>query len=318
MEDLIRERVTGADDDGDDLGRGWKAKLMDLLGVNAATVKRWRDGTEQIPEACIEALRELPVAPLPVVKTKVGRGPHVGVSTKKRRPTPVETPFVWTKDKFDIAAEAFLGGASAEEIASQTGCDPNQASKAIEHSAPKFSFDVYGVGPLSWKEAWQIGGSIFKKSWRKKLFIELEAEIDPCPRPPTPIDAAPDRIASLRAKYQDWLTERDRERLKKLEMKQRKLGSMKGTAITVYEQIRTAGKEGTTMREIAARVGWSVAEEHSASSRTSELQRAMRIFSIGDHPGRLGGTVWVAAEFKDGYPTEWQMAAKTFGRDRAA
>jgi hypothetical protein len=174
MEDLVRERISSTDEE-DDLHRGWKTQLMDLLDVSAATINRWRDGTEQIPETCIERLRELPIAKAPVPKVK----PRLKSSVKAYTPKP----------------------------RSKTG--------------------------------------------------------------------------------------------------------------TIFEQIKNAGKEGTTIGEIACRLGGSMAEERSASARLAELQRAMRIFKIGKHPGSHGQTIWAAAAFKDHYPAEWEVATNTYGQDEA-
>ena len=175
MEDLVRERISSTDEE-DDLHRGWKTQLMDLLDVSAATIKRWRDGTEQIPEMCIERLRELPIAKPSVSQVK----PRRRSSVKAYPPKP---------------------GSKTE---------------------------------------------------------------------------------------------------------------------TIFEQIRNSGKEGITIREIAVRLGWSAAEERSASARLAELQRAMRIFKIGKHPGSHGHTIWAATAFKDHYPAEWEEAIRTFGQNDAA
>lgn len=60
LEALIRTRFGG-----DDLPRGWQARVIEACGVPRHVFKRWREGVARIPAVAFERVRAMETAPRP-------------------------------------------------------------------------------------------------------------------------------------------------------------------------------------------------------------------------------------------------------------
>lgn len=336
LEDLIRDRVTG-ESDGEPLKLGWKKKVCHALDVNMSTLARWQSGVEQIPETAFHALKRLPAAPRDVhwQEGRISDG-EIDIQPKRVRtpkdttkPKPSSTgerrgdrenyyPWNTTEGAFEFAASSFEKGWStaviAERLVAKFGvpCTTNQINELIYNAAPRIPFSVLpdtSSEPLSWGEAWQIGGTLWGSSWKTKMMRELGLRV--ILAPPMLLDAPMDKIRRLRKQYHN---KRD-ENMEKLRRSgdRRMQNSSEPTAF--LEAIRAAGKDGATVSEAAERLGWTGKWQKGNHGRTADLARQFHIFEIGPRPGR-SGPVWVATEYGSLYPKEFAIAKETYEQHR--
>jgi len=318
LEALIRTRFLGIGE-FDELPRGWQAEIIRFFEIPPLVLRRWVDGTEQIPRNFIEAVRDLPLAAprrrrgrakarwavsefqMPQREAPTELSPAALVKTRKQ----AVLPFYWTEERFYRLVKAWKSGSSNEEIMRRVGCETvNQVAQCIYSGPPKFQLKYDDTYPdeISWEEAWTIGGYLYRslkagQNWKSKILADLGKDVGLLP--PDPIgNVSPGLLRLVRQRYKDYLVGEQ-------------LDSTKGQANELLDLIRKAGKGGATLREVGERVGWNSKRRKDMSARAPELQRQLQIFR---GPARGRKTVFVAAEFKDSYPAHWEAAFAVHGK----
>jgi hypothetical protein len=339
---LIRDKLTGDPDDGRPLSRGWQAKVKDVLDIGQTQLNRWQQGLDLIPERAFTILNEMASVPEIVAisgkveKPRRGRKPQQEViepdspvaKSKFAGKGVRECYYDWLQPGvYDILKSHFENGASVRDIyvkINSEGFNPiheNQVTQAIHNGVPKnlqpkLSQEVYppdSSKSISWLEVWMIGGSMFGKTWTPKVMLEIGMPMDT--RPPTALVASADKVRSLRQKYQDLLTEKERIRLAKLDKDYKSMMARPTHKTEFLDVIVEAGPQGMTIKEATEKLGWTGHHVSGNHGRVGDLARQFLIFKIGEQPGR-DGDVWVSTQYGEHYPQEFALAKAAYDQLR--